>query len=91
MVHHTKVKRSTTSSDIAMSREAIPSLVANSDINGSVVDVSVSCLSTNLSLPRHNKPEGPYLWAVGWTYSEKLGIIFEKKLYFDFFKTTFFN
>jgi len=87
-----KVKRSATSSDVATSREVILSSVANSGIDDSdIVDVSVSCLSTNPSLPRHEEPEGPYSWAVGWTYSEKLGIIFEKKPYFDFFKTTFFN
>jgi hypothetical protein len=88
LVRQAKVMHSATSSDVAASRGDIPLIsVANSSVN-SDVDVSVSCLSTNPSLPRHKEPEGPYSWAVGWTYSEKLGIIFEKKLYFDFFRTT---
>jgi hypothetical protein len=55
------------------------------------VDVSISCLSTNPSLPRRESPQGPYLWTVGWTFSEKFGVVFEQKLAYDFFKTSFLN
>jgi len=92
LVCQAKVKRSANSPDATTLQGAIPPLVVCSGTNDSdVVDVSVLCLSTNPTLPRHDEPEGPYSWAVGWIYSEKLGIIFAKKPYFDFFKTTFFN
>jgi hypothetical protein len=70
-------------------QEATP---VSADLSGAKtdIDVSVLCLSNNPSLPRHEEPKGPYSRMVGWTYSDKFSVVFEKKT-FDFFKTSFFN
>ena len=36
-------------------------------------------------------PEGPYSWAVSWGFSPGAGLVFEKKIVYDFEKSGFFN
>ena len=55
------------------------------------LDISVSCQSTDTTLPRLAEPEVPFLWAVRWAHSDRLGLMFEKTKVFDFHKTSFFN
>jgi hypothetical protein len=58
---------------------------------GKVLDLSVSCLSTDPTLPRLPEPDGPFSWAVRWKHHERHGLMLEKDKVFDFFKTSFFN
>ena len=54
-----------------------------------ICDVSISCLSKNLDLPRRPTPEGPFSWAAGWGFSPRNRLFFEQKLVFDFEKIKF--
>jgi len=54
-------------------------------------NLSVSCRSTDSTLPRLPEPDGPFSWAVRWKHSERHGLMLERTKVFDFFKTSFFN
>jgi hypothetical protein len=56
-----------------------------------LVDLSVSCRSTNPSLPRRPTPTGAFSWLVSWGYNPRVGLYFEQKLAPDFKKTSFCN
>jgi hypothetical protein len=85
-----KVKRTTETRSVNYEREAVYSSPVSEPAQA-LTDLSVSCLSTNPDLPRLQEPDGPYSWSVGWAFSERLGVTFEKKKSFDFMKTSFFN
>jgi hypothetical protein len=54
-----------------------------------VFDFSVTCLSSDPTLPRRDAPVGPVSWAVEWGFGPRSGLYLEQKLVPDFNKTGF--
>lgn len=88
-VRRMELREAESTGDVIYAVEEVPPPPA--ELARPLVDLRISCRSTDPTLPRLAEPDGPFSWAVCWEHSERTGLNFVKKPVFDFFKTSFFN